>query len=82
MKHVSIKGKTPEGLGHDGAAVAHVVALLQAIDLPEEPKKLVAEAEAPNAAEIETVLTKLSRDPHDISALGRKLPTFDTDDLT
>ena len=78
---VSIKGKTPEGLGHDGAAVAHVVALLEAIKLPKEHKKLAVADEVPAADEVDVVLsTVLVED--DLSALGRKLPTFDTDDLT
>ena len=78
---VSIKGKTPEGLGHDGAAVAHVVALLEAIKLPKEHKKLAVADEVPAADVVDVVLsTVLVED--DLSALGRKLPTFDTDDLT
>ncbi len=78
---VSIKGKTPEGLGQDGTAVAHVVALLEAIKLPREHKKLAVADEVPAAEEVDGVLsTVLVED--DLSALGRKLPTFDTDDLT
>jgi 2-C-methyl-D-erythritol 2,4-cyclodiphosphate synthase len=82
LKRVSIKGKTPEGLPQDGTAVAHVVVLLESIDLPNEHKLLTMEAEAPDEADIDGVLAAAVRDPHDISALGRKLPTFDTDDLT
>ena len=82
LNRVSIKGKTPEGLTQDGTAVAHVVALLQSIALPEEHKKLAAEADAPTEADIDGVLTTIASEPHDISRLGRKLPTFDTDDLT
>jgi 2-C-methyl-D-erythritol 2,4-cyclodiphosphate synthase len=40
------------------------------------------EADAPDEADIDGVLAAAVRDPHDMSALGRKLPTFDTDDLT
>ena len=82
LKNVSIKGKTPEGLTQDSTAVAHVVVLLESIDLPNEHKVLAAEADLPDDADIEAALTTLIRDPHDLSALGRKLPTFDTDDLT
>jgi 2-C-methyl-D-erythritol 2,4-cyclodiphosphate synthase len=81
LKRVSIKGKTPEGLPQDGTAVAHVVVLLESIDLPNEHRKLALHAETPNEADIEDVLAAVAQ-PHDISALGRKLPTFDTDDLT
>jgi 2-C-methyl-D-erythritol 2,4-cyclodiphosphate synthase len=82
IKNVSIKGKTPEGLAQDGTAVAHVVVLLESIELPLEHKKLALEAEAPSEADIDGVLTHISRQPHDISALGRKVPAFDPDDLT
>jgi 2-C-methyl-D-erythritol 2,4-cyclodiphosphate synthase len=82
LKRVSIKGKTPEGLPQDGTAVAHVVVLLESIDLPNEHKLLTMEADAPDEADIDGVLAAAVRDPHDMSALGRKLPTFDTDDLT
>ena len=76
---VSIKGKTPEGLGHDTAAVAHVVALLEAIKLPKEHKKLAVADEIP-AEEIETVA--IIDDFPVLNALGRKRPAFDPDDLT
>ncbi len=82
MKQVSIKGKTPEGLPQDGTAVAHVVVLLESIELPNEHKHLAAHAETPNEAEIDGVVSSLVADAHDVSALGRKLPTFDPDDLT
>jgi 2-C-methyl-D-erythritol 2,4-cyclodiphosphate synthase len=82
VNNVSIKGKTPEGLSQDGSAVAHVVVLLESIKLPDEHKKLALEADPPIDAEIEAVLTTIAAEPHDLSRLGRKLPTFDTDDLT
>jgi 2-C-methyl-D-erythritol 2,4-cyclodiphosphate synthase len=82
IKNVSLKGKTPEGLPQDGTAVAHVVVLLESIALPNEHKKLVAMADAPTDADIDGVLTTIAAEPHDISALGRKVPAFDPDDLT
>lgn len=81
INNVSIKGKTPEGLPQDGTAVAHVVVLLESIALPNEHKKLAVEADIPNEAEVTAALTAVSK-PRDLSSLGRKLPTFDTDDLT
>ena len=80
MNCVSIKGKTPEGLGHDSTAVAHVVALLESIKLPREHKKLALEEDLPAEEEIDGVLSAVAA--HDITALGRKLPAFDPDDLT
>ncbi len=82
MNCVSIKGKTPEGLAQDGTAVAHVVALLETIKLPNEHKKLAVADEVPAEEEIDGVVSSLLADSRDISALGRKLPTFDSDDLT
>ena len=82
INNVSIKGKTPEGLQQDGTAVAHVVVLLESIGLPNEHKKLALEADLPTDADIDGVLTTLVKDVRETSALGRKLPTFDTDDLT
>jgi len=82
VKNVSLKGKTPEGLPQDGTAVAHVVVLLESIELPMEHKKLVEHAELPSDADIDGVLSTISNQPHDISALGRKVPAFDPDDLT
>ena len=81
IKCVSIKGKTPEGLTQDGTAVAHVVVLLESINLPNEHRKLVLEADVPNEDEIDAALAAVSK-PRDITALGRKLPTFDTGDIT
>jgi 2-C-methyl-D-erythritol 2,4-cyclodiphosphate synthase len=82
MKRVSIKGKTPEGLGQDASAVAHVVVLLESIELPNENKQLALSAEAPDEEEINGVVSSLVRDTHDVRALGRKRPAFDPDDLT
>ena len=82
INNVSIKGKTPEGLTQDGTAVAHVVVLLESIKLPDEHKKLALEADAPDEADIDGVVSTLVENAHDTTTLGRKLPTFDTDDLT
>lgn len=79
---VSIKGKTPEGLSQDGTAVCHVVALLESIKLPKEHKKLVAEEDLPAEDEIDGVVSTLVSEAHDMRRLGRKLPSFDPDDLT
>jgi 2-C-methyl-D-erythritol 2,4-cyclodiphosphate synthase len=82
IKRVSIKGKTPEGLAQDATAVCHVVVLLESIELPNEDKLLAVSAEAPNEEEINGVVSTLLDDAHDMSALGRKRPAFDPDDLT
>ena len=82
VKCVSIKGKTPEGLQQDSTAVAHVVVLLESIQLPNEHKHLHATADTPTDADIDGVFSTVVADAHDISALGRKRTPFPTDDLT
>ncbi len=80
-RDVSIKAKTPEGLNHDGTAVAHVTVLLESICEPEVPtKSLVAEMD--DDTEVDVVVRSLMGEkPHNIARLGRK-PAFDTDDIT
>ncbi|QMV17824.1 2-C-methyl-D-erythritol 2,4-cyclodiphosphate synthase [Granulicella sp. 5B5] len=82
LNQVSIKGKTPEGLPQDGTAVAHVVVLLESLDNGESGRKLALHADRPTESDIEAAITSIAAQPRDISALGRKVPAFDTDDLT
>ena len=82
LNQVSIKGKTPEGLPQDGTAVAHVVVLLESLEGSDGGKKLAIHADRPTESEVEAAITSIAAQPHDISALGRKVPAFDTDDLT
>lgn len=77
---VGIKAKTPEGLNQDHVAVAHATVLLENVKLVDPPGKLAATADVDD--DIDEVVKGLVGDAHDISALGRKRPPFDTDDLT
>lgn len=77
---VGIKAKTPEGLGQDHVAVAHATVLLESVKLADSPGRLVATADVDD--EIDQVVKGLVGEAHDISALGRKRPAFDTDDIT
>ena len=70
VNNVSIKGKTPEGLQQDNSAVAHVVVLLESIDLPNEHKLLAVLADVPTEADIDGVLTTIAAEPHDLTRLG------------
>ncbi len=83
---VGIKAKTPEGLNQDGVAVAHATVLLESITVPELPGLLTMEAEADTDrvadGEMDVVVRGLVGDSRDITALGRKVPSFDTEDLT
>jgi 2-C-methyl-D-erythritol 2,4-cyclodiphosphate synthase len=77
---VGIKAKTPEGLNQDHVAVAHVTVLLESLAIPEPVGVMTATAEAGN--EIDVVVKTLIGNARDVSALGRKVTPFDTDDLT
>ena len=78
---VGIKAKTPEGLNLDGVAQAHCTVLLESLEAPEPAGHLAAVAEA-GSDEVNSVVEGLVGRLHDVSALGRKVKPFDTDDLT
>ena len=75
---VGIKAKTPEGLNQDGVAVAYATVLLESPDDAAE-QKLVAAADV---EDVNQVVESLIVGVRDTSALGRKVPAFDTDDIT
>ncbi len=76
---VGIKAKTPEGLNQDHVAVAHATVLLESLDGDGADKVLAATADVD---EVNEVVESLVIGVRDTSALGRRVPTFDTDDLT
>jgi 2-C-methyl-D-erythritol 2,4-cyclodiphosphate synthase len=76
---VGIKAKTPEGLNQDGVAVAYATVLLESLDSEGDLKKIAATADI---GEVNEVVESLVVGVRDTSALGRKVPAFDTDDLT
>ena len=77
---VGIKAKTPEGLGLDHVAQAHCTVLLESLESPETVSRMEATADV-GSEEVNAVVEGLVR-RHNLSALGRKLNPFDTDDLT
>jgi len=76
---VGIKAKTPEGLNQDHVAVAHATVLLESATSPEQLTRMTAAADIPE--ELHAIKASVGA-PLDISALGRKVPAFDPDDLT
>ena len=76
---VGIKAKTPEGLNQDGVAVAYATVLLESLDDGAAPKTISATADI---GEVNEVVESLVVGVRDTSALGRKVPAYDTDDLT
>lgn len=76
---VGIKAKTPEGLNQDGVAMAYATVLLES--LGDEGGLRVGAATA-DIGEVNEMVESLVVGVRDTSALGRKVPAFDTDDLT
>ncbi|HEV2618592.1 MAG TPA: 2-C-methyl-D-erythritol 2,4-cyclodiphosphate synthase [Acidobacteriaceae bacterium] len=79
---VGIKAKTPEGLNLDHVAMAHCTVLLEGLPAPEALTHLAATADAGSEEELNAVVEGLVSSGRDLSALGRKVTPFDTDDLT
>lgn len=79
-RDVGIKAKTPEGLNQDDVAVAHATVLLESIVVSDGLERMTAEAESDE--DIDGVVASLISSRHDMTALGRKVPGFDPDDLT
>jgi 2-C-methyl-D-erythritol 2,4-cyclodiphosphate synthase len=79
---VGIKAKTPEGLGLDHVAMAHCTVLLESLETDAGLGVMTATADAGSEDELNAVVEELVGGRRDISALGRKVPVFDTDDLT
>ncbi|MDE3103680.1 MAG: 2-C-methyl-D-erythritol 2,4-cyclodiphosphate synthase [Acidobacteriota bacterium] len=75
---VGIKAKTPEGLNQDGVAVAYATVLLESLEEAEPLRSMSATTEE----DVNAVVEILVADSRDTSALGRKVPPYDTDDLT
>jgi len=78
---VGIKAKTPEGLGLDHVAQAHCTVLLESLAGPEQLEQMTATADV-GSEEVNAVVEGLVRGQRDLTALGRKVTPFDTDDLT
>jgi 2-C-methyl-D-erythritol 2,4-cyclodiphosphate synthase len=79
---VGIKAKTPEGLNLDHVAMAHCTVLLESLEVAEVLGQLAATADAGSEEELNSVVEGLVSSGRDLSALGRKVAPFDTDDLT
>jgi 2-C-methyl-D-erythritol 2,4-cyclodiphosphate synthase len=79
---VGIKAKTPEGLNLDHVAMAHCTVLLESLDTDGALAHMAATADAGSEEELNAVVEGLVSSGRDLSALGRKVTPFDTDDLT
>ncbi len=82
-KAVSIKAKTPEGLGLDHVAQAHATVLLEKVEDPEDTRSMSAVIESQR--NLEDVVKDLLAEVHGTTTQTRptvKIPVFDTEDIT
>ncbi len=76
---VSIKAKTPEGLGLDHVAQCHAVALVERVPEPDELKSMSAVIESQR--QLEDVVDDLLSSVHGVPK-KRGEPVYDTEDIT
>ena len=76
---VSIKAKTPEGLGLDHVAQCHAVALVERVPEPDELKSMSAVIESQR--QLEDVVDDLLSSVHGVPK-KRGAPVYDTEDIT
>jgi 2-C-methyl-D-erythritol 2,4-cyclodiphosphate synthase len=80
MEQVSIKAKTPEGLGLDHVAQCHAVALVERVPEPDELKSMSAVIETQR--QLEDVVEDLLTSVHGVPKKRTITPIFDTEDIT
>lgn len=80
VDQVSIKAKTPEGLGLDHVAQCHAVVLLERVRDPEDLKSMSAVIESQR--QLEDVVEDLLSQVHGVPRRKEIVPAFDTDDIT
>jgi len=80
MDQVSIKAKTPEGLGLDHVAQCHAVALVERAVDPDELKTMSAVIESQK--QLEDVVEDLLSSVHGVPKKRTVDPVYDTEDIT
>jgi 2-C-methyl-D-erythritol 2,4-cyclodiphosphate synthase len=80
LDQVSIKAKTPEGLGLDHVAQAHAVVLLERVRDPEDLRSMSAVIQSQR--ELEDVVEDLLTQVHGVPKRREIVPAFDTEDIT
>ncbi|MGB6975546.1 MAG: 2-C-methyl-D-erythritol 2,4-cyclodiphosphate synthase [Terracidiphilus sp.] len=80
IDQVSIKAKTPEGLGLDHVAQCHAVALLERAADAEDLKKMSAVIESQK--QLEDVVEDLLSSVHGVPKKRTASPVYDTEDIT
>jgi len=80
MEQVSIKAKTPEGLGLDHVAQCHAVVLVERSVEPDELKSMSAVIESQK--QLEDVVDDLLASVHGVPKKRTITPVYDTEDIT
>jgi 2-C-methyl-D-erythritol 2,4-cyclodiphosphate synthase len=80
IDQVSIKAKTPEGLGLDHVAQCHAVALVERVQEPEELKSMSEVIESQR--QLEDVVDDLLASVHGVPKKRTVDPVYDTEDIT
>jgi 2-C-methyl-D-erythritol 2,4-cyclodiphosphate synthase len=80
IDQISVKAKTPEGLGQDHVAQCHAVALIQRAPEPEDLKSMSAVIETQR--QLEDVVEDLLTSVHGAPKKRIVAPFFDTEDIT
>jgi 2-C-methyl-D-erythritol 2,4-cyclodiphosphate synthase len=80
ISQVSIKAKTPEGLGLDHVAQCHAVALVERVLEPDELKSMSAVIETQR--QLEDVVEDLLSSVHGVPKKRTIVPVYDTEDIT
>lgn len=80
LNQVSIKAKTPEGLGLDHVAQCHAVALVERVEEPDGPKSISDVIESQR--QLEDVVDDLLASVHGVPKKRGIVPVYDTEDIT
>lgn len=80
LDQVSIKAKTPEGLGLDHVAQCHAIAMVERMNEPDELKKISEVVETQR--QLEDVVDDLLSSVHGIQKRRTVAPVYDTEDIT
>lgn len=80
LEQVSIKAKTPEGLGLDHVAQCHAVVLVERISDEDELRRMEAVIETQK--QLEDVVEDLLSQVHGVPKKRTVAPIFDTEDIT
>lgn len=80
LEQVSIKAKTPEGLGLDHVAQCHAVVLVERISDEDELRRMEAVIETQK--QLEDVVEDLLSQVHGVPKKRTIMPVFDTEDIT